>query len=309
MLILGGSITAIMFYGTSKQVNTLSRYLVQRALQQTHSELERFLRPVTRSLGVAYHWSVNGLLQPREPDQMRHLLQPVLTEFPQMSSLLQANGHGDEYMLLHTRDGWLGRETRVSDWQDKSRVWRWQTGQPPQMVWETLHYDPRQRPWFLGAVERVKAYKGQTPSGNDIYERVHWTTPYTFFTTKAPGITASLAHFDNEGLVHVVGIDILLTDISRFTTKLNVSEHGVVFVLTDDGRIIGLPKVAKLADESDWQKWLLKKPEALGVPVIDAGVQAYRDQEAKQEPFSFEENGKTWWGGASSLIYHITGNY
>lgn len=298
MLLLAASIAAIMFYGTHKQVNTLSRYLVQRALQQTHSELERFLRPVTRSLGVAYHWSVNGLLQTRQPEQMRILLQPILTEFPQMSSLLNANGQGDEYMLLHTGEAWMDRETRVNEWQDKSQVSHWQTGHAPQMQWQTLSYDPRQRPWFEGAVERIKWLAEQGPLSNDIYARVHWTAPYTFFTTKEPGITASLAHYDQAGLVHVVGIDILLTDISRFTTKLKVSERGLVFVLTDEGRLLGLPRVASLGEESDWQKWLLKTPDTLGVPVIDAGIRAYKNLPDKHEPFAFEQNGKTWWGGA-----------
>lgn len=215
-----------------------------------------------------------------------------------MSALLNANGHGDEYMLLRMGEDWLERETRVNDWQDKSHVSHWQTGQAPQIEWQMLHYDPRQRPWFEGAVERIKLLATHAQPANDIYAQVHWTAPYTFFTTQEPGITASLAHYDKEGLVHVVGIDILLTDISRFTTKLKVSEHGLVFVLTDDGRLLGLPRVASLAQESDWQKWLLKTPDTLGVPVLDAGIRAYKNLPDNHEPFAFEQNGKTWWGGS-----------
>ena len=295
MLLLGGSIAAVMFYGTDKQVNTLSRYLVERTLQQTHSELERFILPVTRSLGVAYHWSVNGLLETGQPEKMRDLLQPVLMEFPQMSSMLKANGHGDEYMLLRKGETWLDREVRTKEWRGKSHVWRWRTGQPAQMTEEYLNYDPRQRPWFQGAVERAGSLK---QADKNIYQLVHWTAPYTFFTTREPGITASLAHYDDEGLVHVVGIDILLTDISRFTTKMSISKHGLVFVMTDDGRVIGLPNVASLNDESVWQTVLLKTPDALAVPVIDAGILAYQNKEEKAAPFSFEHDGETWWGGA-----------
>lgn len=294
MLLLGGSIFVVMFYGTQKQVNTLSTQLVQRTLLQTHSELERYLRPVTRSLVVAYHWSKNEVFDLHDARDMRHLLQPVLTEFPQMSSLLVANGRGEEYMLLRGVEHWRERETRANDWQDKSRVRAWQTGQEAQTDWEDLSYDPRGRPWFLGAVERAK----QQATNTDIYERVHWTAPYSFFTTKEPGITASLAHVDKDGLVHVVGIDILLTDISRFTTRMKVSEHGLVFVMTDDGRMLGLPNIASLRDEASWSQWLLKTPDTLGVNVLDAGIKIYQQNENKTEPFSFEINEEKWWGGA-----------
>ena len=295
MLLLGGGIVGVMFYGTDQQVNTLSRLLVQRTLQQTRSDLEGYFTPVRHSLDLVYHWSVNGTLDTHQPQRMRQLLQPLLSEFPQMSSILDANGHGDEYMLLRTSDGWLDRETRASDWHDQSQVWQWQTGQTPQLEQQTLHYDPRQRPWFQGAVARARS---QTAASDDIDERIHWTAPYTFFTAQRPGITASLAYFDQVGVAHVVGIDMLLTDISRFTTKMNVSEHGLVFVLTDDGRMIGLPKVSGELDESNWPKRLLKTPDVLGIPVIDAAIKTYRETANKREPFAFENNGEIWWGGS-----------
>jgi len=294
MLLLGGSIFVVMFYGTQRQVSTLSTQHVQRTLMQTHSELERYIRPVTRSLGVAHYWSGNGVFDLADVNRMRHLLQPVLTEFPQMSALLVANSRGEEYMLLRNSGQWFERETRVTDWLDRSRVSRWESEQSVQTGWETLHYDPRKRPWYTGAIERLQ----QSTPDTDLYERVHWTAPYQFFTTKEPGITASLAHEDKDGQIHVVGIDILLTEISRFTTGLKVSDHGFVFVMTDDGRILGLPNVDSLRDETSWQLWLLKTPDKLGVAVIDAGIKAYQRTADKTRPFTFENSGELWWGGA-----------
>ena len=298
MLLLGGGIVGVMFYGTQEQVNTLSKLLVQRTLQQTHSDLDRYFTPIRHNLDLVYHWSLNGTLDNRQPERMRQLLQPLLVEFPQMSSILTADGRGDEYMLLRTGDGWLDRETRVSEWHDKSQIRHWQADQTPQSDWETLHYDPRQRTWFQGAVERAKLQAAKPQSKVGIYDRIHWTTPYTFFTTHQPGITAALAHFDPSGLAHVVAIDILLTDISRFTTRMNISKHGMVFVMTDDGRMIGLPKLDGEPDESTWPKKLLKTPDVLGIPSIDAAIKTYREKANKHEPFAFEDGGEIWWAGS-----------
>ena len=298
MLLLGGTIFAVMYYGTQEQVNKLSTELVERTLLQTRTELDRFLRPVTRSLGVAYHWSQDDVFKLYDAAYMRHLLSPVLTEFPQMSSLLVANSRGEEYMLLRGRDFWQDRETRLADWGDKSRVNRWQAIDTVESQWQTLNYDPSKRPWFTGALQQLRQAAADPQAKLDLYSRVHWTEPYSFFTTKEPGVTASMAYFDKEGNAHVVAIDILLTDISRFTTKLKVSERGMVFVLTDDGLMLGLPNTSATRDSDHWQALLLKAPKQLGVPVINTGIASYRQQSDKSLPFSFESGNELWWGGA-----------
>ena len=55
-----------------------------------------------------------------------------------------------------------------------------------------------------------------------------------FFVTKDPGITAS-THLtaDDGGSTLVVAFDLLLLDISRFTSQLEVSENGRAFVLVE----------------------------------------------------------------------------
>lgn len=295
MLLLGGGIVVVMFYGTNQQVHTLSKLLVQRTLQQTHADLEAYFTPIKHSLDVLSHWSANGLLNTRQPETMRRLLQPLLEEYPQMSALLIANERGEEYMLLHSGDGWLDRETRVNEWHDKSQVRRWQADAIPQPTLQALHYDPRTRPWFQGAFERLQ--KTSATTANNLDEQIFWTPPYTFFTTHQPGITAALAHRDQSGAVQIAAIDILLNDISRFTTNMNVSQHGMVFVMTDDGRIVGLPKPLRGTKSTDWTKSLLKTPEALGIPLINLAIKAYQLAPNKHEPFTFEQNGETWWAG------------
>jgi two-component system sensor histidine kinase/response regulator len=47
-------------------------------------------------------------------------------------------------------------------------------------------YDARERPWFKGAMALPD-------------DRVFWTEPYIFFTTKEPGITAAMRWTGADG--------------------------------------------------------------------------------------------------------------
>src|SRR6266850_1640501 len=118
-------------------------------------------------------------------------------------------------------------------------------------------YDPRQRPWYRGAVS------ARPQAG----ERIHWTEPYLFYTAGAPGITAAMAFDGRDRRARVVGVDVLLTDISSFTTDLRAGAHGQVTVLTEEGRVIGLPHEVGDRDAATQLQALLKRPEEIGTPL------------------------------------------
>src|SRR4029077_9064987 len=107
---------------------------------------------------------------------------------------------------------------------------------------------------------------GATGQGN-VAELVYWTEPYTFYTAKAPGMTAAMAFAERSGRLSVVGVDLLLTDVSTFTTRLRVGEHGAVMVLTDGSRVIGLPRDPRYLDAAGQRNALLKRPDELEMRV------------------------------------------
>jgi hypothetical protein len=69
------------------------------------------------------------------------------------------------------------------------------TGESISDAVEASDYDPRRRPWLRGALALE----------ND--GAIHWTAPYTFFTTKEPGITASLRWTGKDGKRYVLAFD------------------------------------------------------------------------------------------------------
>ena len=154
-----------------------------------------------------------------------------------------------------------------------------------------MDYDPRTRPWYRAAVD-----------GSPAPGFVHWTEPYTFFTLEEPGITASVAVSAPDGREGVVAVDVLLSDISAYTTTLRPTTQGAVVVLTDGGGVIGLPQGPRFADPAARTAAMLKKPDDLGLGVIVAVMEATGTR-ASDDPgrIRFAHEGQQWWGEVRSF--------
>ena len=106
---------------------------------------------------------------------------------------------------------------------------------------------PETRPWFQLAASE--------------FDSLRWTVPYTFFTTKDPGITVSRSFRTPSGDTMIIGYDVMLQDISRFTSNLQISPNGQVFIVTDDDRVLGLPHSENFQTQEQRRGNVLKKPE------------------------------------------------
>jgi len=299
IVFLSSAILVTTTWGIRHTLETLSRLLIKQTTDITESELNRFFDPVNRQLRLAARWGQHGLLDITDIPALNKLFMPLIENHPQISSVLLADVTGREYLLLRTGDRWLNRETRTAEWGGKSRLTRWDSEtQPADVTWKNLNYDPHKRPWYQGAIRIPHPSAASLQSDYP----VHWTRPYTLFTTKDPGITISLAFDSPDGITQVIAYDLLLHDISRFTMELDMSEHGQVAVLSDDDfRVIGLPRAMRLTDDAERKTLLLKTPEELGVPIIAETVQAYRRGAImKGNAYRVDSNGNTWWVGVRS---------
>ena len=231
LVLLSSAITVTTVVGERRIVRTLSSALTARAIAQTTDRLERFFDPVTASLKLLHSWVESGLIDPDDTEAVNRLLVPVMWPHPQISALLLADERGHHHMLMRTGGRWHTRLTRRDVWGIRQRRLEWDDGDlTPVLSWHEVDYDPRTRPWYRGAAD-----------GSPAPGFVHWTDPYTFFTLKEPGITASVAVRKPDGRDGVVAVDVLLSDISAYTTTLQPTTQGSVVVLTDGGRVIGLP--------------------------------------------------------------------
>lgn len=93
-------------------------------------------------------------------------------------------------------------------------------------------YDPRQRPWYQKAIAQ---------------NRIVWTNPYIFYTSRKPGITIAGPFFDASGkLMGVVGVDIEIDQLSVFIGNLKIGKNGKAFMLNRNGDVVAFGDLSKL---------------------------------------------------------------
>lgn len=308
--LLSAAILATSIYGGRRASFELSKELTRENIDLTKERLTRFFDPVERSLMVAREWGQKGVISPDDRESVIAHLQPILRQFDQVSSAIVADDRGHEVMLLRSDAGgtrhWRCRQTKRDEWGDTVRWLDWEDGafEERNVLDDVLGYEPRSRDWWLGAIERFRTIINKERDSTRLF--IHWTDPYEFFTTQQPGISAAMA-FVSQGRMNVVAFDVLLEDISQFTTSLEVGEHGSAFVLTDDWRIIGLPRDERYESAQARTEDLLKHPAELTWPLARDAVKAFdaKSPNATQpgaEPLRFESGGRAWWGQGSWFV-------
>lgn len=92
----------------------------------------------------------------------------------------------------------------------------------------TDDYDPRTRPWFVGALSTTATY---------------WTNVYTYYTGNEAGITAALRIPDQEAVPVVLGVDITVRDLAHFLGRLPIGQTGRAMIIDADGRLVAYPRL------------------------------------------------------------------
>ncbi len=252
-------ITAFYFLQVRPQAEATVKARQKEAAERVVNRIEGLVGEIENLLLTSQRWAADGLISLDDPVAFNRLMLPVLQLRRTISSFHLASDAGREVLLLGSADGF---RNRITDVPGKGHLQQW-------LNWHDVHtrsgeelkeqdYDPRRRPWFSGALE--------TPEG-----RVHWTAPYLFQTTREPGITASVRWIDKaSGRQFVVAMDILLSDLSRSTRELEYGGTGMVALLTDDGKLLGLPRNAGFDNDEAIQKAVLQPPEAIGLQRLAA---------------------------------------
>jgi serine phosphatase RsbU (regulator of sigma subunit) len=295
IVVVGGGIIAVSVYAARHLLESFAREVIGHNLTVTEVELQRFFGPVEAALRTASDWGDEGLLDDDRPEKLNPLFQPLLRQFPQISTVVIADDSGREYMLMRTAGGWENRETRVSEWKSRTRWHLWGADSAkPKVIWKDQDYDPRRRPWFRGTVHaQMNLTRGAEPLAGP---RIHWTKPYTFYTTQAPGITVALPFGDGKKRQRIIAFDISLEDISRFTSNLQVSGGGGVAVFTSNDRVIGVPRHPRFSTPEAQREALLKRAVDFGWVLSDDAHNALASRNSAERAVRFSDEGKIYWG-------------
>lgn len=154
-----------------------------------------------------------------------------LSIYPHLSGIYFATLEGDFFFVSRTNEkienGYRTKFIRTDSnghrqvdltWRNQNFVQIDQKSDPEDP------YDPRKRPWFTKVLEN---------------REVIWTSPYIFFSSQKPGITIAGPSLTDDGtLKGIVGVDIEISELSTFISKLRVGKSGQAFMLNRNGDVI-----------------------------------------------------------------------
>ena len=271
---------AFFVLGLRPMIGRIAEDQFSAAAAQVETSLDRLFEPAEHVLNRSQGWIAGRAPDNERPDGFNRLFRPVLETLPQATSAVAGTSDGDGWMLLKQGDGsWRNRLTRRQAWGEQHRFFVTDADGRRQEYWQTFDYDPRARSWYKAALEDGKG--------------VQWTAPYIFFTTGDPGITASRHIKLADGRDFVVGIDLMLRDLSETTIAARVGQRGMALVLTEDRRVLALPAPPPGTTRVAWQQKVMLASGNLGVaPLTDA--LARWQPGAGEDVFSYRSSGDRW---------------
>jgi diguanylate cyclase (GGDEF)-like protein/PAS domain S-box-containing protein len=249
------------------------------ACSQVEVTLLRTFRPAENLLKIASQWAIAPGFSIDRPERFNELFLPLLSQSPQLTSVVAGTETGEGWMLLELPDGrWRNRFTDLSHWGQEQRFFDWFEGEAAVEKREIVDYDPRLRPWFQAAM--AAAEEGQP----------QWTAPYGFFTTLEPGITVATRRTLPDGRQLALGLDIRLIDISSTSSTVKLGTQGQLLVLTGEERILGLPRM--LAGRTDL---LLQPVDQLPLSRMQTGLSQWREAgRPRDRILHFRAQGEPW---------------
>jgi adenylate cyclase len=262
-----GTISSIImissFVSSSKSVNQLAQEILVNIGESTLDKSITYLETAAKLARVN-----TSLLNPDENgdidlDSFNQITREEIQTYPQFALVYFGNKHGNHWLNKPSPAGNINTRVikRLDDSEEGKRVlqeaskmaaktddekkvvadmiapyikttWRYrdQVGDVLRKEIDPLKiYDPRERPWYKGAVENGGQF---------------WTDVYTWASDGGKsyqvGITVAELIKDKTGLVGVTAIDIILNDISEFLSGLKIGKTGQAFLMDSQGRVIGL---------------------------------------------------------------------
>jgi len=264
VLLIVASIIGIALFGyvsNRRDALALSHDVLTALDKRVSQQLQSYLTPAVRALDLLHGTLPHGAISDNDRALAQNLAIGVLRNLPQIALVSFADAEGNFLMVKRPGEGAAEGEVAIKTIDNRPDLRR--------VVWErrsadgqvvsrtedpTDTYDPRTRPWFVGALDNA--------------DHVFWTDLYIFYTDRTPGITAALrlaAPADRPA--QVVGVDISLDALSGFLAGLEIGKTGRAMIVDHEGRLVAFPDPARMMKETDG-RLVPAQIDELGDPVL-----------------------------------------
>ncbi|WP_428391661.1 adenylate/guanylate cyclase domain-containing protein [Lichenicoccus sp.] len=230
------SILGISFYSFESNragALVLSRDLLHGLQERIAHEVSLYLSPATQAALIARDMVARHAVGDGE-EALQGFAASMLNQVPQLQAFYAANSGGDFIMVSRGANG--GTSTKLilnpPGARQVSVVGMDQTGKIlSHDVLPNDRFDPRTRAWYKGALAS---------------KAVFWSEPYIFYSSHAPGISASIRLLQSGTAKRVFGVDITLQALSGFLARLHIGKTGRAAIVERDGTVIAAANMIAL---------------------------------------------------------------
>ncbi|OGW19162.1 MAG: hypothetical protein A2X56_05605 [Nitrospirae bacterium GWC2_57_13] len=212
------------YYVNLSTAEKMGRQALTEAGREAKEELRAITDSATFLLNTAQLYYGAGTLDPDDTGAMNRLFMPYMRRYPYITSINYGDASGNGYLILREGSSWRNR-IKQSIERD-TVIWAKLTdhGEASSHRRSSDNYDPRLRPWYTEARDR---------------RGIQWSEPYVFRTTRDLGLTASRRFEKNGVRGSVLGVDIMLKDLSRFLEGLTANWKDItIHVITPDRSVL-----------------------------------------------------------------------
>ena len=273
MLPLTSGMVGILYRQNSELAYDMAEAAMDRATDDVVAAVQALLGPIARAVDMTVAYGKAQGEDLRQPQAMRPLVE-VLDQVPDLYSIYFGIARdGAFYQAARLPPGIkafgpngrpppegarfsIRRLDASSGAMKDSYIYLAKWGDVVGVERGPVQYDPRKRPWYDAASRTA----GLANSG-----------VYIFSGTGRPGLTLSkqLTTDDGERL-GVVGADLSLDALGRFLASRRVGRSGIVFILDEDGRLIGHPRIDLIATQNGNAVTVVKGEDVADRVVADA---------------------------------------
>jgi adenylate cyclase len=258
----------------------LSDDLMAQITQTVMVKADKYFLPAGVLVETSARLAEIGALSTTDNRQLELFTLGALKSYPQISMFYLGDEQGNYIRAWRLPDGNMeGRiiNRNLSPATNTFKYWH-----PDFKVFKTetstqIDYDPRDRPWFIGA-KKVR--------GN------YWTDAYILARNKKPAVTSAYPVINKAGkIIGVWGVDIELSEISTFLKGLKIGQNGIACIINAKNEVVAFPDISRLSKEEGGALRPVRVEE-LGIKPISKAFQEYF--KSGKSKFVIESQGKRY---------------
>jgi len=300
ILTLAFGLLIYLIYDLRRTEQSLAESLIHKTMENARLELGRYFSAAEKTISVVAEQAMLGELDDLSREKINNYFFPLLRQNRHIKYVgLIINGNNESSVYFDEEDRFSSRESWLDEWGPVGIYKKWEPGPSPG-TWEKLdqyeEYEPvdvKTQEYFSEALKREAGY-------------LYWSGPFVLKATHEIGMALSTKwNQTNDPHDHVIGLGIMLTQLSDYTRNLQISDGGNVFILSNDGRYIGLPNHSLFSSEKDLEAYLFTHVDSTEFSLPSLAWNYWNNSnEESESTFKIEAEAGEWWVSISK--FHLS---